>query len=152
MPDAFGSLFTFSLAGITLNIPVAGTFVKWSDFLDGEAGPVDLVLVDGANNQLTIGANGKGIYNCTVTWSGKGSANTLIVGSIHVNGVRQQRLEFEVDISSPAEREVGSLNDEMALEVGDVVDLRFTTDRNNRNVIATRLTFVLAAVLRAIVP
>ena len=73
MSDAFGELFEINEAGTTINIPTAGTFVKWVTASAGLSGPDDLVRVDAANNQLVIGANGGGIYQVTagITMTGR---------------------------------------------------------------------------------
>ncbi len=150
MSDAYGELCTFNEPGLALNIPVAGAFVKWPHFDAGLAGPTDLVEVDAANNELEIAANGTGVYRVNVAWSGYCSANTLVHASIHVNGVRQTKLEFDRQMGATTDRGSGVLNGLIALAVGDVVDLRFTTDINNRNITVIHLDLVLATIVRSI--
>ena len=100
MSDAYGELFHINEAGTTINIPTAGTFVKWVNFSAGLSGPTDLVLVDAANNQFVIGANGGGGYFATVGITMTGSNNSLKQAAVHVNGVRQQKIESNRQIAA----------------------------------------------------
>ncbi len=150
MSDAHGSLNIHNEPGIALAIPVADTFVKWINFNAGLAGPTDLVQVDAANNQFVIGANGAGVYRCTVTWSGFGSANVLLHGSVFLNGVRQVLIEFDRQMGAGPDRGSAAGHDDIALAVGDVLDFRFTTDGNAKTVTVIHLNFTIHALVRAI--
>ncbi len=148
MSDAFGELFEINEAGTTINIPVAGNFVKWVTASAGLAGPTDLVQVDAPNNQFVIGANGGGVYQAIVGVTMAGNVNSLKEAAIHVNGVRQQKIE--------ANRQIGAAMDQGffapvglgQLVPGDVVDFRFTADGNGDTVIIEHVVFMIHALIR----
>jgi len=150
MSDAFGELFTFNEPGITINIPVAGTFVKWTSFSSGLGGPSDLVQVDAANDRLLIGTNGAGVYRAAVTASYTGSVNILVHIGVFLNGVRQTKLEIDRQLGAAADIGASAINGFISLAVGDDLDIRFTTDVNNRNITIGHLDFNLHALVRAL--
>ncbi len=150
MSDAYGELFEVNEAGTTVNIPVADTFVKWTTSSAGLGGPSDLVEVDAANDQLVIGANGGGVYEIIVTTSMEGNANSLKQGSVFLNGVRQQRLEFNRHIGTGVDEGAAGISGLLTLVPGDVIDLRFTADGNGDTVVLFHVDMFLHALTRAL--
>ncbi|KKL48546.1 hypothetical protein LCGC14_2324410, partial [marine sediment metagenome] len=126
MSDAYGELFEINEAGTTVNIPVAGTFVKWTTSSAGLGGPSDLIDVDAANDQLVVGANGGGVYEVIVSTSMEGNNNSLKEGAVFLNGVRQQQLEFNRHIGNNVDEGAAGISGLITLVAGDVIDLRFT--------------------------
>lgn len=148
MSDAYGELFEISEAGTTINIPVAGTFVKWTTSSAGLAGPSDLVQVDVANDQFVIGANGAGVYEVKVAVSLQGNTNSLKEGSVHVNGVRQQKLEVNRHIGASVDAGSAGISGLLTLAVGDIIDLRFTADGNGDTVELFHVDIYIHALVR----
>ncbi len=148
MSDAYGELTTHSDPPITLNLPVAGTFVKWPNFNAGLGGPTDLIQIDAPNDQFVVGANGAGIYRSILTASFSGDPNTLVHGSVFLNGVRQTKLEFCREMGGAGDTGSAAGNGFVILAVGDILDVRFVADVNNKDVDIWHLGFTLHAVLR----
>lgn len=149
MSDSLGELFTFSDPPVTLNLPVAGTFVKWPNFDAGLAGPTDLVQVDAANDQFIIGTNGAGIYRAFLTASFSGDPNALVHGSVFVNGVRQTKLEFCREMGGAGDTGSAAGSGLISLAVGDILDVRLVSDVNNKDVDFWHLVFILHALIRS---
>ena len=149
MSDAYGELFEINEAGTTVNIPVAGNFVKWVTASAGLGGPADLVDVDAANNQLVIGANGAGVYEVIISTSMEGSNNSLKEGAVFLNGVRQQKLEFNRHIGNNVDEGAAGISGLFALAAGDIVDLRFTADGNGDTVVLFHVNIYIHALVRS---
>ncbi len=151
MSDAYGELIKND-TGIELALPVANAFVKWTDFDAGNAGPVDLVEVDAPNAELVIGANGEGVYDATMIYVGKGSSQRVITTALFLNGVRQLDIQTirpiggETDNPEPA---LGVFRELIAVVPGDVLDIRFASDKNNSLITLTHMGFTLEAVVRS---
>jgi len=150
MSDAYGELFEINEAGTTINIPVAGNFVKWVTAAAGLAGPTDLVQVDVANDQFVIGAHGGGVYECVISTSMEGNANSLKEGAVFLNGVRQQKLEFNRHIGAAIDEGAAGISGLFALVPGDVIDLRFTADGNGDTVVLFHVNIFIHALVRSI--
>ncbi len=151
MSDAYGELFEINEAGTTINIPVAGIFVKWVTTAAGLGGPTDLVQVDAANNQLVIGANGAGVYRAASGASISGNANSLKEGAVHLNGVRQQKIEFNRGIGGASDQGYfGIPPGYLVLVAGDIIDLRFTADANGDTVVLHHVILSIEAAVRSI--
>ncbi len=148
MSDAIGELFEINEAGTTITIPVAGTFEKWVTASAGLRGPTDLVLVDAANIQLVIGANGGGLYQTIVGITMMGNVNSLKEGAIFVNGVRQQKLEANRQIGAAMDQGFFAPKGYLQLVPTDIVDLRFTADGNGDTVVVEHVVLMLHAMLR----
>lgn len=149
MSDAYGELFEINEApGTTINIPVAGNFVKWVTSSAGLAGPTDLVQVDAANDQLVIGANGGGVYAIHIGVSMSGNPNSIKEGALFVNNVRQQKIEFNRFIAAATDQGFVGITGLVALAVADVVDLRFTADGNGDTVVIHHIDFFIIALTR----
>ena len=148
MSDCFGELFEINEAGTTINIPTGGTFVKWVTASAGLSAPDDLVRVDAANNQFVIGTNGGGIYQVTVGITMTGSNNSLKQAAVHVNGVRQQKIESNRQIAAAMDEGFFEPQGLVRLVAGDIIDLRFTADSNGDTVIVYHVVFVIHALTR----
>ena len=149
MSDAYGELFEINEAGTTINIPVAGNFVKWVTAAAGLGGPSDLVEVDAVNNQFVVGANGAGVYECIISSSMEGSNNSLKEGAVFLNGVRQQKLEFNRHIGNNVDEGAAGISGLIALAAGDIVDLRFTADGNGDTVVLFHVNIFIHALVRS---
>ncbi len=150
MSDAYGELFEINEPGTTVNIPVAGTFVKWTTSSAGLGGPSDIVQVDVANDQLVIGAAGGGLYEVHAGMSVSGSANSLKEGSVFVNGVRDQKLEFNRQIGGGMDQGFVGIHGLVRLVATDTVDLRFTADGNGDTVVLHHVDLFIHALTRDI--
>ena len=150
MSDACGELFEINEAGTTINIPVAGAFVKWTTSQAGLGGPSDLVQVDAANDQLVIGAAGGGLYEVHVSVTMTGSNNSLKEGAVHVNGVRQQKIEANRQIGAAMDQGFFGMSGLLRLVAGDVVDLRFTADGAGDTVVVEHVDLFIHALIRDI--
>jgi len=151
MSDAYGELFEINEAGTTVNIPVAGTFVKWTTSSAGLGGPSDLIDVDAANDQLVVGANGGGVYEVIVSTSMEGNNNSLKEGAVFLNGVRQQQLEFNRHIGNNVDEGAAGISGLITLVAGDVIDLRFTADGNGDTVVLFHVDIFIHALVRTTV-
>ncbi len=149
MSDAYGELFEVNEAGTTINIPVAGTFARWVTAGAGLAGPTDLVEVDAANNQLVIGARGAGVYEAIIGISLAGNVNSLKEGAIFIDGVRQQKIEFNRQIGAAMDQGFVGVVGLGSLVAGQTVDLRFTADGNGDTVILHHVTMFIHALVRS---
>jgi hypothetical protein len=151
MSDAVGELFEINEApGTTINIPVAGNFVQWTTSVAGEGGPSDIVEVDAANDQLVVGAAGGGLYEVHAGMSLSGSANSLKQGAIFLNGVRQQKLEFNRQIGGGMDQGFVGISGLIRLVAADIVDLRFTADGNGDTVVLHHVDLFIHALIRDI--
>jgi hypothetical protein len=150
MSDAYGELFEINEAGTTINIPVAGNFVKWTTSVAGLGGPSDIVEVDAANDQLVIGAAGGGLYEVHAGMSVSGSANSLKQGSVFINGVRDQKLEFNRQIGGGMDQGFVGISGLVRLVATDTVDLRFTADGNGDTVVVHHIDLYIHALTRDI--
>lgn len=150
MSDAYGELFEINEAGTTINIPVAGTFVKWTSSQAGLGGPSDLVDVDAANDELVIGANGGGVYEVVISTSMEGNNNSLKEGAVFLNGVRQQKLEFNRHIGNNVDEGAAGISGLLTLVADDVVDLRFTADGNGDTVVLFHVNIYIHALTRTL--
>ncbi len=150
MSDAYGELFTSGDIPIGLDISIAGTFVKWTTFSAVPGGPVDLVRVDGVNNQFIIEENGAGLYLALITGSFGGDPNTEIIGGVFINGLRRIKIEFHRSLGGA--RDTGSVagQGQVSLVPGDVLDVRLTTDKPNSDIDILHLVFTLQVITRAL--
>jgi len=129
---SYGELFESNDDGSTVDITEAGTFVKWSTSTVGQGNGAEFAVTSAATDDITIGASGAGVYKVSAHLSFNGPNLAIFRAMVHVNGSPR------ADCRSAARTSGGQSDVEginlgclINLAVGDVVDLRITSDDAN---------------------
>ncbi len=148
MSDAFHELFEINELGNSINLPVADTFVKWTDITEGISGPSDLLSFDAANSQIVCAANGEGTFAIFMSCDFGGSTNTFFTFSVFLNDVQQPKLEFAHLLRPPDDRMAGEVFSILQMVPGDRVDVRFAADKAPRTLIVFRAKLFVIGTVR----
>lgn len=114
--NAYGSLYEYTPLGTVTNITTGGTYVKWANSTAGESDGT-LVVVDAVDDDMTIGADGAGVYDAYLSASVAGQAGTEVSLAIFVDGSRQDKLTRTVNLGGAHEH----FPDSVDLKVGTPV-------------------------------
>jgi hypothetical protein len=136
-PASYGELYEVSEGGNAIALTDAGTFYQWVSSTIGETPGTDYVAGSVATDSLTIGPKGAGTYMVMMSYSFSGSVNTLMEGAIFLNGVRQDRLEFNRFLGAGGDQGFAGIMGIVDLSAGDVLDFRIKADGAAKTV-ATR--------------
>ena len=135
MSDAYAELYEHSHPGNPIACAVAGTFYRWTSSTVGEAGPTDLLVPSAASDDITVGANGAGVYLMNLAMSFSASRNNVLIqGAIFLNGAEVDKLGFHRFLSVGADIGGSPASGLLTLATGDVLDVRVNTDINNTDV------------------
>jgi len=146
--SSYGGLYENS-AGSTITVTTAGTYYGWTTATVGTVAGTGFVTADVANataDNLTIGTSGAGTYLVTLSVCYSGTANSTAVGAIHVDGVPQTNITLRRKLGTGGDVGSASATGILKLEVGNVVDLRFTADGNGDTVVVQRVNLAIARI------
>ncbi len=151
MSDAFAELNEHNDAGTPLALGAPGVFAKWVSTNIGLAGPSDFLIPSTALDGITVGVNGGGIYNVTISVSfGSDKVNSLTECSLFVDNVEMPNIGFHRTIGNANDQGAASGNGLIALSPGNVLDLRFNSSVNNTTLDLYHITLVVKSILRAL--
>jgi hypothetical protein len=129
---SFGEVSRRSGTPATITLTTAGTFYKWTDSAYSTSSGASDITASTATDDLTIGADGRGWYRAQISVSFSGSGNALVHGAICVNTTPV--IQFERKLGTGGDVGTATCGGFVLLEVGDVVDVRFSADSNNKTV------------------
>jgi hypothetical protein len=151
MSDAYASLSEVNPAGTPLVLGAPGVYSKWVSSALSFAGPLDLVLPAIATDDITVEANGAGIYYVTFTMSyGADKVAAVIRATVHVNGAAENVITTLGTVSNVNDIESGAGIGFLSLAVGDTVDLRINSTINNTTIDIYYVSLVVHAMTRAL--
>jgi len=132
----YADLYEENEAGTELILTDADTFYKWVSSTAGETSGKNFAVASTANDTITIGASGGGLYLVVMGACFGGSNNSLIHGALHLNGSPLTGVKFHRKLAGSDYGSAGA-NALIRLSSGDVLDLRFSSDTDT-----TTLTFM----------
>lgn len=129
-----GELYTYD-DGLTVAAVTAGTYYTITGLTAGISAGAGLVVADGANGTLTVGANGAGVYEISFVAAGV-SANKPceLHGSVFVQGSDTDKIGWRRDISTANQIGSATASGFFSLAAGDVVTFRVTSSAANTTV------------------
>lgn len=146
MSDALAEIEEHNEAGSTINIPVAGTFVKWTTASAGVSGPSDLVQADAVNNQIVVLV--AGIYEIVLSVTLTGNHVSIKRGCVFLNNVAQSKIEFDREIGGVSDIGVTGAHGNLQCVPGDIIDVRFTGNGNGDTVVVRHVVLTVSARVR----
>lgn len=139
--NAYGELYENTTPPTSLSLTLANTFYKWISGGVGEVSGLQ-TLSYVAPSSLVVGLNGAGLYKIDMSTSYTGSNNTVIHGTLFINGIQSPKIEQEIKLGA-GDTVNGSAHGLVRLNVGDTIDFRFASSLAGKTVQIFHLNLLL---------
>jgi len=152
MADGLAELTEISDPPTVLGLPIADTFVQYSSGSNGNQGPLDIIAPDALNNRIVVLDKGQGTYSIALSAQIGATKKSLIGAAVFINNVFQPNLLCLREIATPNDIGSMSVTAPSKLNPGDIITLRFESDKMNTNILLFQVTLAVSSQVRDIVP